>query len=143
MWDVAFEALDEEHCLELLKEVEFGRVAIVTGEGRPQIFPVNFAVHGHTVVFITGSHIIQTWAPLGHVAFEADHIDPATHEGWDVVVTGEGAEITDSRDSLALVARSYAIKSWARDVKTIGFRYSTRVFNGRRLYTPVSTTAYY
>ena len=64
MWDVAFEALDEEHCLELLKEVEFGRVAIVTGEGRPQIFPVNFAVHGHTVVFITGSHIIQTWALL-------------------------------------------------------------------------------
>ena len=61
------------------------------------------------------------------MAFEADHIDPATHEGWDVVVTGEGAEITDSRDSLALVARSYAIKSWARDVKTIGFRYSTRV----------------
>ena len=37
MWDVAFEALDEEHCLERLKEVEFGRVAIVTGEGRPQI----------------------------------------------------------------------------------------------------------
>ena len=143
MWDAAFEALDEEHCLELLKEVEFGRVAIVTGEGRPQIFPVNFAVHGHTVVFMTGSQIIRTWAPLGHVAFEADHIDPATHEGWDVVVTGEGADITDSRDSLALVARSYAIKSWAPGRKDHWISILNPRFSGRRLYTPVPTTAYY
>ena len=87
------EPIDEEYCLELLKEVEYGRVAVVTGEGRPEIFPVNFVVHGHTVVFTTGSAVMQAWAPLGHVAFEADYIDPATHEGWDVVVTGVGADI--------------------------------------------------
>ena len=23
-------------------------------------------------------HVMQAWAPLGHVAFEADYIDPAT-----------------------------------------------------------------
>jgi uncharacterized protein len=143
MWDVAFEALDEEHCLERLKEVEFGRVAIVTGEGRPQIFPVNFAVRARTVVFITGSHIIQTWAPLGHVAFEADHIDRATHEGWDVMVTGEGADITDSRDTRALVARSYAIKSWAPGRKDHWISILNPSFSGRRLYTPVPTSAYY
>ena len=106
MWDAALEPIDEEYCLELLKGVEYGRVAVVTGEGRPEIFPVNFAVHGRTVVFITGSAVMQAWAPLGHlVAFEADYIDPATHEGWDVVVTGEGADITDSRE-LAGAARS-------------------------------------
>jgi len=143
MWDAAFEALDKEDCLELLKEAEFGRVAIVTGEGRPQIFPVNFAVHGHTVVFITGSRVIQDWAPLGHVAFEADNIDPATHEGWDVVVTGEGADVTDSRDPLALVARTYAIKSWAPGRKDHWISILNPHFSGRRLYTPVSTTAYY
>ena len=114
MWDAALEPIDEEQCLELLKRVEYGRVAVVTGEGRPEIFPVNYAVHGHTVVFITGSAVMQAWAPLGHVAFEADHIDPATHEGWDVVVTGEGADITDSRDPQALAAHAYAIKSAPR-----------------------------
>src|SRR5271155_5549855 len=105
MWDAALEPIDEAQCLELLKQVEFGRVAVVTAEGSPEIFPVNFAVHGHTVVFITGSAVMQARAPLGHLAFEADHIDTSTHEGWDVVVTGEGAEITDSRDSLSLAAR--------------------------------------
>lgn len=111
MMDMAIERINKEQCLELLKVVEFGRVAVVTGDGRPQIFPVNFAIHGHTVVFITSSHVIETWAPLGHVAFEVDHIDPGTHEGWDVVVTGEGADVTDARDKQALVARTYAIKS--------------------------------
>lgn len=143
MWDAAFEAIEEEQCRELLKTVELGRVAIVTGDGHPQIFPVNFALHGQTVVFITGSTVIEAWAPLGHVAFEADKIDQATHEGWDVVVTGEGADITDSRDSLALVARSYAIKSWAPGRKDRWISILNPHFTGRRLYTPVPTTAYY
>jgi uncharacterized protein len=143
MWDAALEPIDEEQCLELLKEVEFGRVAIVTGEGRPEIFPVNFAVHGHTVVFTTGSPKIEAWAPLGHVAFEADNIDPATHEGWDVVVSGEGADITDSRDSLALVARSYAIKSWAPGPKDRWISILNPRITGRRLYTPSPSAAYY
>jgi uncharacterized protein len=143
MSDAAFEALDEKQCLELLKEVEFGRVAIVTGDRHPQIFPVNFAVHGHTVVFTTASHVIEAWAPLGHVAFEADQIDPATHEGWDVVVTGEGADITDSRDSLALAARTYPIKAWAPGPKDRWISILNPHFSGRRLYTPCATTSYY
>jgi uncharacterized protein len=143
MWEPALEPINKEHCLELLKEVEFGRVAVVTGEGRPQIFPVNFAVHGRTVVFITGSHVIETWAPLGHVAFEADHIDPATHEGWDVVVTGEGADITDARDEQALIARTYAIKSWAPGKKERWISIINPHFTGRRLYTPTPSNTYY
>ena len=143
MRDAAFEPIDEEECLELLKRVEFGRVAVVTGEGRPEIFPVNFAIHGHTVVFITGSQVMQAWAPLGHVAFEADCIDPATHEGWDVVVTGEGADITEARDSFALVARTYAIRSWAPGTKDRWISILNPHFSGRRLYTPVPAATYY
>ena len=143
MWDAALEPLNEEHCLELLKQVDYGRVAVVTGEGRPEIFPVNFAVRGHTVVFITGSNVMQAWAPLGHVAFEADYIDPATHEGWDVVVTGEGADITDSRDTHALAARSYAIQSWAPGRKDRWISVLNPHFSGRRLYTPVPSARYY
>jgi uncharacterized protein len=143
MWDAALEPIDEEQCLELLKRVEYGRVAVVTGEGRPEIFPVNYAVHGHTVVFITGSAVMQAWAPLGHVAFEADYIDPATHEGWDVVVTGEGADITDSRDPMALAARTYAIKSWAPGRKEHWISILNPHFSGRRLYTPAPAGNYY
>jgi uncharacterized protein len=143
MWERALEPIGEEQCLELLKGAEYGRVAVVTGEGRPEIFPVNYAVHGHTVVFMTGSAVMQAWAPLGHVAFEADYIDAATHEGWDVVVTGEGADITDSRDPLALAARAYAVKSWAPGRKDRWISILNPHFHGRRLYTPASAGTYY
>ena len=143
MWDAAFEALDEENCLELLKEVEFGRVAIVTGEGRPQIFPVNFALHGRTVVFVTGSAIVQARAPLGHVAFEADHIDAETHEGWDVVVSGEGADITDSVDKMSLIARSDRIEQWAPGLKGHWISIVNPSFHGRRLYIPTASPTFY
>jgi uncharacterized protein len=143
MWDAALEPLNEEHCLKLLKGAEYGRVAVVTGEGRPEIFLVNFAVRGHTVVFTTGSAVIQAWAPLGYVAFEVDYIDPTTHEGWDVVVTGEGADITDARDPLALLARTYPARSWAPGRKEHWLAILNPHFSGRRLYTPVSSSTYY
>jgi uncharacterized protein len=143
MREAALETIDEDYCLELLKRVEYGRVAVVTGEGRPEIFPVNFAVRGHTVVFITASAVIQAWAPLGHVAFEADCIDLATHEGWDVVVTGEGADISDARDPLALLARSYPAQPWAPGRKEHWIAILNPHFSGRRLYTPIPCSTYY
>lgn len=72
------ESLSEQECLDLLSGVKYGRVAVVTHEGRPEIFPVNFALRGRTVVFITGSAVMQARAPLGHIAFEADDIDAAS-----------------------------------------------------------------
>ena len=116
------ESLSEQECLALLKGVKFGRVAVVTHEGRPEIFLVNFALHGRTVVFITGSAVMQARAPLGHVAFEADDIDASTHEGWDVVVSGEGADITGSVDAQSLVARSERIDALGPGPKSTGFR---------------------
>ena len=143
MWDAVLENLDEDECLALLKRVEYGRVAVVTADGRPEIFPVNFALHGRTVVFITGSAVLQERAPLGHVAFEADHVDPATHEGWDVVVSGEGADITDSIDDPSLLARSQGIESWAPGRKDHWISILNPRFSGRRLYSPTASPTYY
>lgn len=62
---------------------------MATEEGRPEILSVNFAVtgihrrHNHSAA-------LEIRAPHGHVAFEGDHIEPSTPEGWDVLVTGEG-----------------------------------------------------
>ena len=127
------ENLSEEECLELLESVRYGRVAVVTHQGRPEIFPVNFVLHGHTVVFMTGSAVIQARAPLGHVAFEADDIDMSTHEGWDVVVSGEGADITGSVDVHSLVARSERVEVWAPGPKEHWISIVNPRFTGRRL----------
>jgi uncharacterized protein len=128
------ETLSEQECLALLKEVKYGRVAVVTHDGRPEIFPVNFAVHGRTVVFVTGSAVMQARAPLGHVAFEADDINASTHEGWDVVVTGEGADITGSLDNQSLMARSEQIEEWAPGKKEHWISIVNPRFSGRRLH---------
>ena len=133
MRDRVFEPIGEEECLDLLKQVEYGRVSVVTAEGRPEIFPVNFAVRGRTVVFVTGSDTLVARAPSGHVAVEADHIDPETHEGWDVVVSGEGTDITKAVDSFALLARTYAIVSWVPGRKDHWISVLNPHFSGRRL----------
>jgi uncharacterized protein len=142
MLDAALEKMGEEECLTLLKRVRYGRVAVVTAEGRPEIFPVNFTVHRRTVVFLTGSAVLQDRAPLGHVAFEADQID-ASHEGWDVVVSGEGADITDSVDDLSMLARSERIDIWAPGKKDRWISIVNPHFNGRRLYTPAPAPTFY
>jgi len=143
MSDAALEILDEEECLRLLREVKYGRVAVVTQDGRPEIFPVNFALHGRTVVFVTGSTTMTAWAPLGHVAFEADQVDPVSHEGWDVVVSGEGADISDSVDQLSLIARSERIEQWAPGKKEHWISILNPTFQGRRLYMPTASPTFY
>ena len=143
MSDAALESLSEEECLTLLKDVKYGRVAVVTEDGRPEIFPVNFSLHGRTVVFVTGSATMEARAPLGHVAFEADHIDPSTHEGWDVVVSGEGADITGSLDQMSLIARSERIEQWAPGEKDHWISIVNPRFQGRRLYIPAPSPTFY
>jgi nitroimidazol reductase NimA-like FMN-containing flavoprotein (pyridoxamine 5'-phosphate oxidase superfamily) len=143
MSEVVLEALSEEECLALLKRVQYGRVAVVTEEGRPAIFPVNFALHDRTVVFVTSSPLLLARAPLGHVAFEADMVDPATHEGWDVVVSGEGADITDALDERSVAVRGEPLSSWAPGRKDRWISIVCPKFEGRRLYIPAAAPVFF
>ena len=143
MSDAALESLTEDECLAMLQRTKYGRVAVVNDEGRPEIFPVNFVLHGRTVTFSTASEILQARAPLGHVAFEADVIDAATREGWDVVVAGEGADITDAVDLASLQTRAEPVEHWAPGAKDRWISIVNPHFSGRRLYKPVPTSTFY
>jgi nitroimidazol reductase NimA-like FMN-containing flavoprotein (pyridoxamine 5'-phosphate oxidase superfamily) len=143
MSDAALESLSEEECMALLRRTQYGRVAVVTADGRPEIFPVNFVLHDRTVVIVTGSAVLQSRAPLGHVAFEADSIDPESQEGWDVVVTGEGADISDAVDHLSLLARADRIEQWAPGKKDHWISIVNPRFTGRRLYKPAPAPTFY
>ena len=143
MSDAALESLTEDECLAMLQRTKYGRVAVVNDQGRPEIFPVNFVLRGRTVAFSTASVVLQSRAPLGHVAFEADVIDPTTHEGWDVVVSGEGADITEAVDQASLLTRSEPVEHWAPGTKDHWISIVNPRFTGRRLYKPVPTTTFY
>ncbi|MGC8627404.1 MAG: pyridoxamine 5'-phosphate oxidase family protein [Acidimicrobiales bacterium] len=136
MEETAFEILSEDECLRLLTGAKYGRVAVVVDHERPEIFPVNFVLHQRTVAFLTSSPILLSWAPLGKIAFEADWVDPGSHEGWDVVVSGVGADITDSVDDLSQLVRAGSFEIWAPGPKDRCIAIIEPHFCGRRLYRP-------
>ena len=53
MSEQPFETLDEQQCQHLLASKDIGRIAFSV-QGEPEIFPVNYAADGSTVVFRTG-----------------------------------------------------------------------------------------
>lgn len=75
-----------------LATTQFGRLAVIT-HGLPEIFPMNYALDGHTLVFRTrvGSKL-HDLTLYNTVVFEADGWDGA--EGWSVVLHGE-ARVVD------------------------------------------------
>jgi hypothetical protein len=87
-------------CNVLLQSVPVGRIGFMCG-GEVVILPVNFLIDGQDVVFKTGTGSKLSGVEVGQfVGFEADSYDPATRDGWSVVVNGL-AEIVDSDEEAA------------------------------------------
>ncbi len=97
------EVLDEMACLSLIAGGGVGRIGY-TGRFGPAVLPVNYHVHEGTIVFRTGmgsamvSDLRTGIADAEYsVAFEIDQIQPATQEGWSVLVQG-AVHFVDSAD---------------------------------------------
>jgi hypothetical protein len=89
--------LTREQALALLGSVGFGRIVFTRG-ALPAIRPVNHALIDGRLVIRTHEGAALTSAAGGGgvvVAYEADAIDPDTHLGWSVVVTGFARLVTD------------------------------------------------
>jgi len=106
------EPIAEEECLYLLGLHRLGRVAIDV-DGRPQVFPVNYAVSRRVVAFRTAPGTKLANAPMSHVAFEIDDYDSATGVGWSVMVKGIAYEITDAIDQDSLEVRRRLVRPMA------------------------------
>ncbi|MEC4570170.1 pyridoxamine 5'-phosphate oxidase family protein [Streptomyces virginiae] len=85
--------LDRSEALGLLASVSLGRI-VFTEHALPAVRPVNHLVDGDDIVIRIHEvgALAALAAPVGGpgvvVAYEADAIDPDTHLGWSVVVTG-------------------------------------------------------
>jgi nitroimidazol reductase NimA-like FMN-containing flavoprotein (pyridoxamine 5'-phosphate oxidase superfamily) len=91
--------LSRGEALRLLASVSLGRVGF-TQQALPAIRPVNHLVDRGVVVIRThsGSALLNHSLRSEVVAYEADDIDPATHTGWSVVVTGVATRVTDAEE---------------------------------------------
>ncbi|WP_181139106.1 pyridoxamine 5'-phosphate oxidase family protein [Streptomyces sp. Ru72] len=95
--------LDGDEALRLLGSVSFGRI-VFTRHALPTVRPVNHILDDGDIVIRTheGAALTARAAQAGGqgvvVAYEADAIDPDTHLGWSVVVTGYAHLVTDSEE---------------------------------------------
>src|SRR5437870_10294549 len=103
--DKLIEVLDEQQCQQLLASKDIGRIAFSV-HGETEVFPVNYAADGSTVVFRTGEGTKLQLAVMLRVAFEVDDWDAATGVGWSVVIKGVAEEITSGIDPFAMALRS-------------------------------------
>jgi uncharacterized protein len=82
------EEIYPRECLELLATAVVGRLGVVV-LGRPEIFPVNYALDASRSVILRTSLGTKFTAAINHhVAFEVDRFDAHARTGWSVVVHG-------------------------------------------------------
>jgi nitroimidazol reductase NimA-like FMN-containing flavoprotein (pyridoxamine 5'-phosphate oxidase superfamily) len=128
---VRWQELSKSECFELLAQERLGRVAVIDDRG-PVVFPVNFVLDRHMVVFRTDAGTKLDAACRGsRVAFEIDGIDPAARTGWSVLVRGEAIEVTNPAELARL--RRLPLAPWAPGAKAHYVRILPAVLTGRRI----------
>jgi hypothetical protein len=140
------EALDETESLSLIAGGGVGRIGYTSRFG-PAVLPVNYDLHEQTIVFRTGLHSsmvedLRTGIADAeyNVAFEIDHLQPVTQEGWSVLVQG-AAHFVDSEDELASIA-GLGVEAWAGGPKEQFIRIIPRRITGRRIRRTPETGAH-
>ena len=125
------EELTRSECFGLLAGENLGRVAVIDDDG-PVVFPVNFVLDRHTVVFRTEPGTKLDAAGRGsRVCFEADGTDAAGHADWSVIVRGEITEVTDPAELARL--RTLPLRVQAPGARDRYLRILPAVLTGRRI----------
>lgn len=126
--------LTKGECFALLAIEQVGRVAVIDDRG-PVVFPVNFVLDRHMVVFRTDEGTkLDAAAGGSRVAFEIDGTDTAARTGWSVLVRGEAVEVTDSVELARL--RRLPLSPWAPGAKGRYVRILPAKLTGRRISRP-------
>jgi nitroimidazol reductase NimA-like FMN-containing flavoprotein (pyridoxamine 5'-phosphate oxidase superfamily) len=130
--------LEHDEALALLASVPLGRI-VFTVNALPAIRPVNHVVeNGEIIIRTHGDSAIATHtgkSGIGGivVAYEADEIDPVTHLGWSVVVTGYARQITNPAQ---LAHYNETVAPWVEHTMDQAVRIRPDMVNGFRLTEP-------
>jgi nitroimidazol reductase NimA-like FMN-containing flavoprotein (pyridoxamine 5'-phosphate oxidase superfamily) len=125
-------ALSPSECRDLLEGGVVGRLAMATPVG-PRIVPVNYAVHGESIVFRTAPYSeLSTYGWNTDLAFEVDHLDYETHQGWSVVAVGR-AHVVDDPDEVQRIRAQWDPRPWAPGSRNLYVKLTWRELSGVRL----------
>jgi nitroimidazol reductase NimA-like FMN-containing flavoprotein (pyridoxamine 5'-phosphate oxidase superfamily) len=124
--------LDRATCLRLLEAEPVGRLGFSAGS-LPVIHPVNYLLHGDTIVFRSEAGEKVRAAEQGSVAcLEIDRYEPLDHTGWSVLVTGRLALASPERVE---VLRCLPLAPWALDDPHHFVELSIELVSGRAVGT--------
>ncbi|WP_406187782.1 pyridoxamine 5'-phosphate oxidase family protein [Streptomyces sp. NBC_01006] len=127
--------LDRSEALRLVATVSLGRI-VFTQHALPAVRPVNHLVEGEDIIvrIHDDGALASLVAPadvLGVVvAYEADAIDPVTHLGWSVVVTGYACPVADPDEAARFAA---LLRPWVGRPMTRTLRIRPDLVTGFRL----------
>ncbi|MCX5152138.1 pyridoxamine 5'-phosphate oxidase family protein [Streptomyces sp. NBC_00320] len=127
--------LDRDEALRLLTTVSLGRI-VFTQHALPAVRPVNHLVEGENIVVRVhdGGALAALLAPSDAagvvVAYEADAIDPETHLGWSVVVTGYATPVADPEEAEDYATR---LRPWVAEAMPRALRITPDLVTGFRL----------
>jgi uncharacterized protein len=126
----AVTVLSDDECWSLLSSMSLGRLVTIL-DGKPEIFPVNFATQRRTVLFRTAQGTKLYSAVMGDSGvFEADYHDPSLTYGWSVIIRGRAHALSANADILD--AEEAPLRSWIATLKPIYVRVIAMEISGRR-----------
>lgn len=121
-------SMTEEESWAQLSSATLGRL-VVSVDGQPDIFPVNFVVQNRTVLFRTAEGAKLAGAVINpRVAFEADDHD--VMRGWSVIVHGH-AQVVETAEEIARAERAQVLP-WIATPKNRFVRITPDRITGRR-----------
>ncbi len=131
------EVLDEPESLRLVSSMGFGRLAY-SGRYGLTVMPVNYKLHEGSILFRTAHNSptdedLRTGMPGAEyqVAFEVDHIDTDTREGWSVLIQGDAHHVDTEAERTSVLAAG--LESWAGGEREHFLRIFPVRITGRRL----------
>ena len=127
--------LSVNECWDLLGSQTLGRL-VTSVDGRPELFPVNYAAQRRTVLFRTaeGTKLVST-AINTRVLFEVD--DHNVAEGWSVIIKGNARALQTSEEIEE--AEQAQVLPWTSTDKPHYVRIIPETVTGRRFRFGVPT----
>ncbi len=125
------EHLGDDECWRLLESTSVGRIGVLV-DSAPEVYPMNYAVMGRSVLFRTDEgNKLRGLDRSPSVCFEIDDMDADLHTGWSVLVKGTAVELIDAEDLDR--ARAMPLELWSIGNKSHWFAIEPTEVTGRRI----------
>lgn len=125
------EHLSPKECWALLAATPVGRLGVLV-DSAPEIYTVNFAVDGESVVFRTDPGTkLRALERCPSVCFQADGLNLDDRSGWSVLLKGRATEMTSPSD--LITASELHLPYWIAGEKSHWVRIVAIETTGRRI----------